>query len=99
MLAWLPRVPTAHLGMANKAWWGLEAAALLYLHPELPSLSVVLRKPSPGAGLGQGVLSHGPGAGSQGKVLCCPQGLVAVPNTNNHTMGTMSRTQLVNSKC
>lgn len=56
MLAWLPRVPIAYLGMENKASWVLEAAALLYLHSEFPSLSFVVIKLSPGAGLGEGVL-------------------------------------------
>lgn len=65
-------MPIAYPGTENKAWWVLEAANLLYLHSEFPSLSFVPIKLSPGVGTGGGsAVSHRPGVESQGKDVLC----------------------------
>lgn len=100
-------MPIGYLGTKSKACWVLEAAALPYLHLEFPSLSFVLIKLSPGAGLGEGVLCPTDSEPSlRGKMCFAALGTSGniwdteqCPNTKNHTMGTVSKTQLVNSKC
>lgn len=105
-------MPIAYLGMENKAWWVLEAANHLYLHSDFPSLTFVPIKLSPGVGVGAGgreccvPQTWSWISGERCALLRCHQGLRAISGTTGNaptqtinTTGTISKTQLVNSKC